>query len=130
MRKKIYPKISKPLSAIVANEDGVHLNVLALDTNSAELSIQCDIRQRNVMTPGGSYVRGGRLVELSISLELPDENGQMSPIAARCHIAYSRRISRDLCKIGMRYVDMGKNDYNRLIQFIEKTLASSNGFAY
>ncbi|WAK03032.1 PilZ domain-containing protein [Methylobacter sp. YRD-M1] len=130
MRKKIYPKISKQLSAVVANEDGVHLNVLALDTSSAEVSIQCDIGQRNVMTPGGSYVRGGKLVELSISLELPDENGQVSPIEARCHIAYSRRISRDLCKIGMRYVDMGKNDYNRLIQFIEKTQASSSGFAY
>lgn len=130
MRKKLYPKISKQLLAVVANEDGVRLNVLALDTNSAEVCIQCDIKQRNVMTPGGSYVRGGRPVELSISLELPDENGQISSIAARCHIAYSRRISKDLCKIGMRYIDMGKNDYNRLILFIEKTLASKNGFAY
>lgn len=130
MRKKLYPKISKQLSAVVANEDGVQLNVLALDTSSAEICIQCDIKQRNFMTPGGSYVRGGRPVELSISLELPDENGRVSPIAARCHIAYSRRISKDLCKIGMRYIDMGKSDYNRLIQFIEKTLASNNGFAY
>lgn len=130
MHKKFYPKISKQLSAVVANEDGVQLNVLAVDTNGAEVCIQCDMRQRNVMTPGGSYVRGGRPVEWSISLELPDEDGKISPVAARCHISYSRRISSDLCKIGMRYVDMGRNDYNRLIRFIEKTLASNDGFAF
>lgn len=130
MQRKIYPKISKELSAVVVNEEGVRLTVLAVDTTSAEVCIQCDVTQRNVMTPGGNYVHGGRPVEWSISLDLPGDNGQISSIAARCHISHSRRISSDLCKIGMRYIDMGKNDYNRLIQFIEKTMASNDGFAY
>jgi len=68
-------------------------------------------------------VRDGRPVELMISLDLPDDSGQPAPILARCHIAFSRRISWDQCKIGMRYVDIDSHDYVRLVQFIEKNLA-------
>lgn len=127
MEKRIYPRISKQLSATVANEEGACIKVTTVDTNSKAVCIECNINQRNVITPGGSFVRDGRPVELMISLDLPDDSGQMSPIRARCHIAFSRRISRDQCKIGMRYVDIDSHDYMRLVQFIEKTLASNDG---
>ena len=127
MENRIYPRISKQLSATVANQEGTCIKVTAVDTNSKALCIQCDIRQRNVITPGGSFVRDGRPVELMVSLDLPDDSGQPARIQARCHIAFSRRISWDQCRIGMRYVDIDSQDYVRLVQFIEKTLASNEG---
>jgi hypothetical protein len=127
MEKRIYPRISKQLSATVANEEGACIKVTTVDTNSKAVCIECNINQRNVITPGGSFVRDGRPVELMISLDLPDDSGQLSPIRARCHILFSRRISWDQCKIGMRYVDIDSQDYVRLVKFIEKTLASNDG---
>ncbi len=72
-------------------------------------------------------MRDGRPVELMISLDLPDDSGQVTPIRARCHIAFSRRISKDQCKIGMRYVDIDSHDYMRLVKFIERSLAANEG---
>lgn len=122
MEKKYYGRVSKQLSAIVANEDGFHLKVVTVDTAIDGVSILCNIYQRDVITPGGSFIRDGRPVKLSITLDLPDDD-HASPIMARCHIAYSRRISKDQCMIGMRYVDFENNSQDRLLRFIRKNLA-------
>lgn len=127
MEKKYYGRVSKPLSAIVANEDGLRLKVVAVDTSGDGVSILCNTYQRDVITPGGSFIREGRPVELSISLELPDEEAHASPIVARCHINYSRRISSEQCMIGMRYVDFENNSHDRLLRFISKALAFNDG---
>lgn len=111
----------------MANQEGTCIKVTTVDTSSTVVCIQCNIWQRNAITPGGSFVRDGRPVELMVSLELPDDSGQAAPIRARCHIAFSRRISWGQCKIGMRFVEIDSHDYVRLVQFIEKTLASNEG---
>jgi len=46
MEKKNLSRISKQLSATVANQEGTCIKVTAVDTNSKVLCIQCDIRQR------------------------------------------------------------------------------------
>lgn len=126
MKRKCYGRISKQLPAIVANEDGLRLKVVTVDTASDGVSILCNIYQRDVITPGGSFIRDGRPVKLSVSLDLPDDNGHASPVTVRCHIAYSRRISKEKCMIGMRYVDFENNSQDRLFRFISNTMALSD----
>jgi hypothetical protein len=126
-KKYYYGKVSKQLSAIIENEDGLRLKAVAVDTAGDGVSILCNIYQRDVITPGGSFIRDGRPVELSISLDLPDEEGRLTPISARCHITYSRRISKEQCLIGMRYVDFEHNSHDRLLRFISKSMAFNEG---
>ena len=120
MKKKFYPCIKKPLSAIVANEDGVQINVVAMDTSSESVSIQCNTVVRNLITPGGRFVRDdGKPIELFVWMELPLENGAPERVCARCHVTFSRRLSSDQCKIGMRYMDFDKSDFDVLVKYIE-----------
>ncbi|MGR8981867.1 MAG: PilZ domain-containing protein, partial [Gammaproteobacteria bacterium] len=126
MEKKYYGRVTKQLSAIVANEDGLRLKVVAVDTAGDSVSILCNIYQRDTITPGGCFIRDGRPVELMLSLYLPDDQEQLSPILARCHISYSRRISIEKCMIGLRYIDFEQDSHARLLRFINSTLTSNN----
>ena len=126
MEKKYYGRVSKQLSAIIASEDGLRLKVMAVDTAGDSVSILCNIYQRDTITPGGCFIRDGRPVELALSLYLPDDEEQLSPISVRCHIAYSRRISREQCMIGLRYIHFENDGHARLLRFIHNTLAGNN----
>ena len=126
MEKKYYGRVNKQLSAIVANEDGLRLKVMAVDTAGDSVSILCNFYQRDTITPGGCFIRDGRPVELMLSLYLPDDEKQLAPLLARCHIAYSRRISREQCMIGLRYIYFENDGHARLLRFINSALISSN----
>jgi len=112
------------VSVVVAIEGGASVKAVAVDISSDGLGIECDIRQRNMMTPGGSYVRNGKPVSVIVDLELSDEGDQSIKIAARCLVAFSRRMSNDLCKIGLRYVDIENSSREWLVRFIERKQAS------
>ncbi len=125
MEKRFYPRVAANLSAVIANEDGIRLKVMAMDASSEGLSVECNTIERNLITPGGCFVRDGKPVELFVWLDLPDENGNTKPIEARCHVAFSRRIANNKCKIGMRYANLDRIAYKRLIRFIELAMTSN-----
>ncbi|WP_305908343.1 PilZ domain-containing protein [Methylomarinum sp. Ch1-1] len=126
MEKRVYPRVAANFSAVIANEDGIKLKVMAMDASSEGLCVECNTIERNLVTPGGNFVRDGKPVELFVWLDLPDENGGTAKIEARCHVAFSRRIANDRCKIGMRYLNLEKKAYEKLIRFIEYAMASND----
>lgn len=127
MEKRLYQRISMQVSAIATTEDGVRIKVVAVDVSNVGLCVECNTKQRNMITPGGSFVRDGRPISVIVDLNLPDKDGFSSKIVARCHVVFSRRVSSDQCKIGLRYVDIENNGHEWLVQFIEKTLVLHNG---
>jgi hypothetical protein len=122
MERRRYPRVPVQVSAIVTTDDGVLNNVVVVDVSSHGLGIECEIQQRELITPKGSVLRDGRLLSVSVELSLPDEEGQLSKIAARCHVVFSRRVSLDQCKMGLSIIDIENNQRIRLIRFIEKML--------
>ncbi len=126
MEKRYYPRINKPFSAVVQNENGVNINVMAMDTSNEGLSIKCNTFARNQITPGGRFVKDdGKPVELTVWLDLPVEEGKAETVAARCHVAFSRRLSSDQCKIGMRYMELDHNGYQTLLKYLESAMRTS-----
>lgn len=125
MNKKYFGKVSSQLPAIVANEDGMRLKVTTVDTASDGISILCNIHQRDAITPGGSFLRNGRPMQLSIALDLPDDKGQAVPFTATCNVAYSRRISKEKCMIGMRYIDLERDSEVNLYRYIKSATIST-----
>ncbi len=123
MERRLYQRIPVQVSAIVTTEDGVRIKVSAVDVSSDGLGIECNIKQRNMITPGGSFVRDGKPVSVFVDLDLSERDGHPSKIVAKCHVAFSRRMSSDQCKIGLRYADIENNSYEWLVRFIEKRLA-------
>ncbi|MGZ4953724.1 MAG: PilZ domain-containing protein [Methylobacter sp.] len=124
MERRLYQRIPVQVSAIVTTEDGVRIKVIAVDVSSDGLGVECNIRQRNMITPGGSFVRDGKPVSVFVDLNLSDDDGQSSKIVARCHVVFSRRMSNDQCKIGLRYADIENDGHEWLARFIEKELVS------
>jgi hypothetical protein len=120
MERRLYPRIPIQVFAIVMTEEGVSIRLIAVDISSDGLNVECNTRQRNMITPGGSFVRYGRPVSVSVDLDLSDGDGFSSKIVAKCNVVFSRRISRELCKIGLRYVDMENNVHEQLAQFMEE----------
>ncbi|MDI1276854.1 PilZ domain-containing protein [Methylobacter sp.] len=122
MERRLYQRIPVQVSAIVTTEDGVRIKVSAVDVSSDGLGIECNIKQRNMITPGGSFVRDGKPVSVFVDLDLSDRDGHSSKIVAKCQVAFSRRMSSDQCKIGLRYADIENNSHEWLVRFIEKRL--------
>jgi hypothetical protein len=127
MERRLYQRIPVQASAIATTEDGVRIKVVAVDVSSDGLSVECNTKQRNMITPGGSFVRDGKPVSVFVDLNLLDETGLSSKIIARCHVVFSRRVSSDQCKIGLRYADIENNGHEWLAQFIQKRLVLHNG---
>jgi c-di-GMP-binding flagellar brake protein YcgR len=122
MERRLYQRIPVQVSVIVTTEDGLRIQVVAVEVSSDGLGIECNTKQRNMITPGGSFVRDGRPLSVFVDLNLSDDDDQLSKIVARCHVVFSRRMSSDQCKIGLRYADIENNGHERIIRFIEKTL--------
>ncbi len=119
MERRLYARTPIQVAAIVTTEEGVRIEVVAVDISSDGLGIECKTKQRNMITPGGSFVRDGRPVSVSVDLNLTDGEEQSVHITAKCHVVFSRRESSDNCKIGFRYVDMENTVHQRLVRFIE-----------
>jgi len=127
MEKRLYPRVKGQFTAVVENGEGTHIKVVATDASSDGLSIQCSTFERNLITPGGNFVRDdGKPVELFVWLELPLGIGGAEKIGARCHVAFSRRISSDQCQIGMRYMDLDQSGYETLMAFMESANATND----
>jgi len=121
MERRRYQRIPVQVSTFVTTEDGVRIEVVAFKISNDSLEIECTTKQRNMITPEGSFIRYGRSLSVFVDINLSEEDGQSSDIVARCHVIFSRRISSDQCKIGLRYVDFENNCQEQLIRFIEKT---------
>lgn len=128
--KRFYPRVPVKLPAVVANEDGIRLNVVTLDTSSDGIRIQCTTAERNLMTPEGSLIRNGRPVELLVWIDLPDPEGGEAQIFARCHITFSRRVAKDICQIGMRYMTIENDGLSKLNHFIASESVSNDCSLY
>lgn len=122
MRRKVYPQINACLPIVIAAEDGINVEAQTLQASSQGLALQCNMSERNRVTPGGSFVRDGRPVELFVRLRLPVEEDGVAQVAARCKITYSRRVAKDICHIGLRYLDFENDGGDRLLRFIESRL--------
>ncbi|MGR9072417.1 MAG: PilZ domain-containing protein [Gammaproteobacteria bacterium] len=117
VEKRRYPRVLTGLPADINNPDGLKLNVNVLETSIDGVRIQCNTVQRNMITPGGCFISGGRPIELSLNLYLPEGD----VVSGRCQVAFSRRISKDRCELGLRYVELDVDSRNHLIVFIKKT---------
>lgn len=125
MENRLYPRVVRKFSAVIENDQGVHFNVVVVDASSKGFCIQCNTFERNQITPGGSFVHNGKPIELFVWLELPFEGGVAKKIATRCHVAFSRRISNNECKIGMRYTEIDNTMYETLINYIESSWSAT-----
>lgn len=127
MERRLYQRVPVRVSAIVTTKDGVRIKAVAVDVSSGGLGIECHTKQRNMITPGGSFVCDGKPVSVFVDLDLSNGVEPSSKIAARCHVVFSRRMSSDQCKIGLRYADIENDSRECLARFIGQKAKAISG---
>jgi len=126
MERRLYPRVSTRLPAVIMNDEGVQLKVVVSDISGDGLCMECNTIERDLVTPHGRFVRDdGKPVELFVKLSLPEESGEDKEIQARCHVTFSRRIARNRCMMGVRYLDLDPNAYQCLLHFVDSVLQSN-----
>lgn len=126
VERRLGQRVSVEVSVLVVTEDGVRIRAVAVDLSSGGLGLECSTKQRNLITPGGSFVKEGKPVSVFVDLNLVGQDGRLFKIEARCHVVFSRRLSSDQCKIGLRYVDIESGSRDCLARFIEKAIAAKD----
>ena len=131
MERRLYPRVSTRIPAVIINDEGVQLRVLVSDISGDGLCMECNTIERDLVTPHGRFVRDdGKPVELFVKLKLPEESGGETEIQARCHVTFSRRIARNRCMMGVRYQDLESSAYQRLLHFIDLVIKSNGIHQY
>lgn len=120
----MYPRVKADLPIVIINPDGDKVETAVKDVSVAGFAVDCNIAERNLLTPGGSFVREGKPVKLSVRLDLPGKKGVFNNFEADCHVVYSRRVASDRCKIGMRFLRLESNVYDLLLEFIRSSMPS------
>ena len=114
IEKRRHLRIPAKISVIVVFDDQENIIVEAFDFSCEGIRVQCSTNDRNLITPGGSLIKDGRPIELDLQLHLTD----FMRIPVKCHVVFSRRIARDQCQIGLRFVSLDASTYNRLLAFV------------
>lgn len=121
MEKRRYPRVNADLPVVILNQDGDKVETRAKDMSVTGLAVECNIAERDLLTPGGSYVRDGKPVQLRLWLNLPSVK---EALEINCHVVYSRRLASDRCKIGMRFLRLEREVYGALVDFIRPLLSA------
>ncbi len=119
MRKKFYPKLAMQFPAIVTSDEGIRLKVIGLEVSTEGLTIQCSTAERNLITPRGSFIHNGRPLELDLQINLSKSSNQENIVVARCHVIFSRRITKNTCQIGLVFLEISDENHTRIKRLIE-----------
>jgi len=111
--------------AVVTSDEGVHLKVTGLKVSTEGLTVQCSTAERNLITPGGCFIHHGRPLELDLEIGLTKSANQENLIVARCHVIFSRRITKNTCQIGLVFLEISDKNHGQIKQMIEASSIAS-----
>ncbi len=125
MRKKFYPKVAMKFPAVVTSDEGISLKVTGLEISTEGLTIQCSTAERNLITPGGCFIHNGRPLELDLRIDFARSANQVNLVVARCHVNFSRRITKNTCQIGLVFLEISDENHGKIKQMIEASSIAS-----
>ncbi len=111
------PRAITCLDVNIEQINGEQISALTSNVSSGGFAIQCNMEERDKITPNGDYVDDVEPVD--VTLQLQDQYGHKEGVHARCRIVYSRRIAQDKCQIGMSYIELFDDGQDKLLQLIK-----------
>ncbi len=111
--------------AVVTSDEGIRLKVTGLEVSTEGLTVQCSTAERNLITPGGSFIHNGRPLELDLQIDFATSSNQENFVFARCHVIFSRRITKNTCQIGLVFLEISDENHGQIKQMIEASSIAS-----
>ena len=122
IEKRISPRVDVQLSAVISVSENLRLTVVVANMSHNGVCVQCNTIARNLITPGGCFIRGLHPLELGISLSVSEKDGDGRQMEALCQVIYSRRIAKDQCQIGLQFKEMDTESRDLLQEIIDSVL--------
>ena len=122
IEKRISPRVDVQLSAVISVSENLRLTVVVANMSHNGVCVQCNTIARNLITPGGCFIRGLHPLELGISLSVSEKDGDDRQMEALCQVIYSRRIAKDQCQIGLQFKEMDTESRDLLQEIIDSVL--------
>ena len=97
-----------------------HLFVPTLNVSIGGFAIQCNMEERNQLTPLGDIIDD--IDPVDVNLQLYNQLGEKEFIHTKCRIVYSRRIAQDKYQVGMSYIELSGDAETKLLMFIQNLL--------
>lgn len=116
------PRVVRYLVVDIKNNKGVDISALTENISIGGLAFQCHIDERNQITPQGDFIDDGKPLEVDVRLQLHNLHGHTEIIHARCRVVYSRRVAQDKCQVGLSFIKMFDDGYDKFSAFIESAL--------
>lgn len=89
----------------------------------AGMLICCDAELVDRLVPGRKAPAPGDWINVSAQFEVPVIPPQTVAIAASCHLAHLRRVSRNEFHLGVRFVDFEGRGFDYVDQYVQRIMA-------
>ena len=122
IEKRFSPRVDVQLSAVISVSENLRLNVEVTNVSQNGVCVQCNTITRNLITPGGCFMRGLHPIELGVSLWVSEKENDKRQMGALCQVIYSRRIAKDQCQIGLKFKEMDAESRTLLQGIIDSVL--------
>ena len=117
--RRKYPRLEVALPTVAVTPDGKAVSVWMRNVSRAGIQLRLDRIRAGQLFPDGQIAPGASLV---LRLRLPAVEEPWSEIEVRTGVIYAQRIAHDAFLIGVEYIELGAEDYQKLVSFIEASL--------
>ena len=99
--------------------DGEVIHAITVNLSPAGIQIACDRVTVNSVLPLSQRRVPKRTREVEVRLRFPESSGMPDVIDARCAAIFSRRIAENEYRIGLQFLGLEGDDYQKLEHFLD-----------
>ena len=99
--------------------DGEIIHAITVNLSPAGIQIACDRVTVNSVLPLSQRRLPKRTREVEVRLRFPESSGMPDTIDARCTAVFSRRVAENEYRIGLQFLGIDGEDYQKLEHYLE-----------
>ena len=99
--------------------DGEVIHAMTVNLSPAGIQISCDRVTVNSVLPVSQRRLPKRTREVVVRLRFPESSGMPDVIDTRCAAVFSRRVSENEYRIGLRFLGFEGEDYQKLEHYLD-----------
>lgn len=118
--KRDHPRVGVEVPVELMLGDSGTIHVMAVNMSRAGLQVACDKVTVTSVFPQGKRTLPHAPPDIDVVLRLPGVEGGSESIEARCHAVFARRVSENEYRVGLQFVHIGGDQYERLELYIDE----------
>lgn len=120
--RRTYPKIALEGKANVLISGAVRRGTL-LHVSPSGIELEC---RHHLVERMSQYKRSSGLYpDVDLEFALPKASDECVPVRSSCHVSYCRRLSQDIYRVGLDFVELTDLDEKRVSEFVQHNFSEN-----